>query len=69
MTRYWNARARPDYQVPVPQTWSDIAAKPYKTLPGLAGGMWHSYATSAHDFALDSPVVQSIFDEMTGTTD
>jgi len=68
MTRYWNARVKSGYRVPVPQTWSDIDAKTYKTLPGIAGGMWHSYATSAHDLALDSPVVQRVFDEITGTT-
>ena len=69
MVRYWNARVRPQYQVPVPHTWSDITLKSYKGLPGLNGGMWHAYATTAHDFALDSPVVDAIFTETTGTAD
>lgn len=69
MVRYWNARVHSQYRVPVPQTWSDITLKSYKGLPGLNGGMWHSYATTAHDFALDSPVVDAIFTETTGTSD
>lgn len=67
MVRYWNARAVPEHRVPVPQKWSDITSEAYKGLPGLNGGMWHAYATAAHDFALDSPVVDAIFTETTGT--
>lgn len=67
MVRYWNARVSPEHRVPVPQNWPDIDAKVFKGLPGLNGGMWHAYATTAHDFALDSPVVDAIFTETTGT--
>ena len=69
MVRYWNARVHPQYRVPIPQTWSDITHKPYKGLPGLNGGMWHAYATTAHDFALDKPVVRRLMTEITGTPD
>lgn len=67
MVSFWNARVNPEYRVPVPKDWSDIDFKTYKDLPGIAGGMWHTYASSAHDFALDSPVVDAIFTEATGT--
>tara|TARA_B110000008_G_scaffold42370_1_gene39706 strand:+ start:1946 stop:3241 length:1296 start_codon:yes stop_codon:yes gene_type:complete len=69
MVRFWNARAVPKHRVPVPRNWSDIDAKACKGLPGINGGMWHAYATTAHDFALDSPVVDAIFTETTGTSD
>eukprot|EP00957_Ditylum_brightwellii_P190312 14486815-Ditylum_brightwellii.AAC.1 len=69
MVRYWNARAHQDYRVPVPKNWTDIDYKTYKGLPGIAGGMWHSYATTAHDFILDSPVVMRLMAEITGTPD
>ena len=69
MVRYWNARARPDYRVPVPENWSDIVKKTYGGLPGINSGMWHAYATTAHDFALDSPIVIDLFNEITGTPD
>lgn len=69
MVRYWNARAVPGHRVPVPEHWCDIDAKTFKGLPGIAGGMWHTYASSAHDFALDSSVVDAIFSETTGTPD
>lgn len=69
LVRYWNARVSPDFRVPVPKTWSDITFNSYKRLPGINGGMWHSYATSAHDSALDSPVVIELFNEITGTLD
>ena len=69
MVRCWNARTHPQFHVPVPQNWSDIDYKTYKGLPGIAGGMWHAYATTAHDYALDSPIVADIFNEITGTSD
>lgn len=69
MVRYWNARTVPEHRVPVPQTWADITPEVYKGLPGLNGGMWHAYATTAHDSALNSPVVNAIFTETTGTPD
>lgn len=68
MVRYWNARSKQKYQVEVPESFEDITLKGYKTLPGIAGGMWHAYATSAHDQALDSPVVDAIFTEIVGTS-
>ena len=67
MVRYWNTRAVPECRIPIPTRWRDIDAKACKGLPGIAGGMWHTYASSAHDFALDSPVVDAIFTETTGT--
>jgi len=69
MVRYWNTRVHTEYRVPVPENWSDITKKKYGGLPGIAGGMWHTYASSAHDFAIDSPVVNAIFAETTGTPD
>jgi hypothetical protein len=69
MVRYWNGRVHPQYRVPIPQTWTDITHKPYKGLPGLNGGMWHAYATTAHDFALDCPAVINLMAEITGTPD
>ena len=41
----------------------------YTKLPGMSQGMWHTYATEAHDSALASPVVQEIFEGITGTKD
>ena len=67
MVSYWNARVMSEYQVPVPKEWSDIRFETYKGLPGIAGGMWHTYASSTHDLALDSTVVDAIFTETTGT--
>lgn len=67
MVSYWNARVISEHQVPVPKEWSDIQFKTYKGLPGIAGGMWHTYASSTHDLALDSPVVDAVFTETTGT--
>lgn len=67
MVGYWNARVTPEHRVSVPDKWSDIKNQTYKSLPGIAGGMWHAYATSAHDEALDSDAVQAIFQEITGT--
>ena len=69
MVRYWNARTVPVHRVPETNNWSDIDAKQCKGLPGIAGGMWHTYASSAHDFAIDSQVVDAIFTETTGTSD
>jgi hypothetical protein len=68
MVRSWNGRVKPEYRVPVPRTWSDLLfLKEYKSLPGISGGMWHTYASSAHDTVLDSPVVDKIFSEIAGT--
>ena len=67
MVRYWNTRAVPECRIPIPTRWRDIDAKACKGLPGIAGGMWHTYASSAHYFALDSPVVDALFTETTGT--
>jgi hypothetical protein len=69
MVRYWNARVHTQYRLPSPQNWSDIDAKACKGLPGISGGMWHTYASDAHDFAIDSLVVDAIFTETTGTRD
>lgn len=69
MVRYWNARVHPQFRVPVPQNWSDIDYKTYRGLPGINGGMWHAYATTAHDFAIDSPIVTQLMTEITGTPD
>lgn len=67
MVQYWNTRSKKQFKVDVPESFEDITLKSYKTLPGIAGGMWHAYATSAHDQALDSPVVDAIFTEIVGT--
>lgn len=69
LVRYWNARSVPEHRVPVPTAWTDIDAKTYRGLPGIAGGMWHTYASCAHDAALDSPVIDAIFTETTGSPD
>ncbi len=69
MVRYWNARVHSSHRISVPENWSDIDSKQCKGLPGIAGGMWHTYASSAHDFAIDSLVVDAIFTETTGTPD
>lgn len=69
MVRYWNARVREEHRIPTPQNWSDIDSDQCKGLPGISGGMWHAYASSAHDFAIDSDVVNTIFTETTGTVD
>lgn len=67
MVQYWNARVKPEFRVPIPKQWTDITMRDYKVLPGITGGMWHAYATSAHDAALDSPIIHTIFQEITGT--
>ena len=67
--RYWNARVHSSHRIPVPENWTDIDYKQCKGLPGIVGGMWHTYASSAHDAAIDSPVVDAIFTETTGTPD
>ena len=69
LVSYWNTRTKKEFRVPIPQHWSDINFKTYKGLPGISGGMWHTYASSTHDLALDSPVVDAIFTETTGTPD
>lgn len=67
MVHYWNTRSKKQYHVEIPESFEDITLNGYKTLPGITGGMWHAYATSAHDQALDSPVVDAIFTEIVGT--
>jgi hypothetical protein len=67
MVRYWNARVKAKYRVPVPETWPDINLKDYGGLPGISGGMWHTYASSAHDTAIDTEVIDVLFSEMTDT--
>ena len=66
MVRFWNARVRQEHRVPAPTSSDDLSVATYN-LPGIAGGMWHAYSTRAHDVALDSPIVDQIFTEMTGT--
>ena len=77
MVKYWNSRVKPEFKVPVPQSADDLLQKiklekgnkrKYTKLPGMSQGMWHTYATEAHDSALASPVVQKIFEGITGTT-
>lgn len=67
MVRFWNSRVKPTYRVEVPNTISDIKYKTYKNMPNHGTGMWNAYATSMHDTALDSPVINTIFTEVTGT--
>jgi len=69
MVNYWNFRVKEEYRVPVPLQWSDMNKKVYRQLPGFNSGMWHTYATKAHDAVLDSPVIDSIFTAITGTKD
>jgi len=80
MVKYWNSRVKPEFKVPVPLSADDLLqkikqeakrgnVKKYTKLPGMSQGMWHTYATEAHDSALASPVVQEIFTEITGTKD
>ena len=65
MVRYWNSRSKPEFHVPVPQTSSDLSQKTHN-LPGIARGMWHAYATTAHDAVIDSVVFDRIATEITG---
>ena len=67
MVKYWNARVFPEHRVPVPESFSSLNLKTYGGLPGIRNGMWHAYATSAHDAAIDSPIVMNLFTEITGT--
>ena len=80
MVKYWNSRVKPEFKVHVPLSADDLLqkikheagkgnVKKYTKLPGMSQGMWHTYATEAHDSALASPVVQQIFNEITGTKD
>lgn len=69
MVKYWNARVFPEHRVPVPDSFASLNLKIYGGLPGIRGGMWHSYATEAHDAAIDSPIVMNLFTEITGTPD
>ena len=66
MVRFWNARVHREHRVPAPTSSDDLSVATYN-LPGIAGGMWHAYSTRAHDVALDSPIINQIFTEMTGT--
>ena len=67
LVSYWNTRVKPEYRVPIPNDWNDITYNDYKGLPGISNGMWHCYASTIHDKALDSEVIHSIFTETTGT--
>lgn len=71
MVKYWNARVKEEYRVPAPTSPAYLIAnlQDYTGLPGITGGMWHAYATTAHDSALDSPTIDHIFTEITGTSD
>lgn len=71
MVKYWNARVKAEHRVDAPTSAEDLIAnkKKYTGLPGINGGMWHGYATSVHDSAIDSPAIDQIFTEITGTSD
>ena len=79
MVKYWNNRVKKKFNVPVPISADDLLDNIEKyagtgdhighALPGISGGMWHTYATEAHDSALASPVVGKIFKEITETED
>ena len=71
MVKYWNARVKAEHRVDAPSSAEDLIAnkKNYTGLPGINGGMWHAYATSVHDSAIDSPAIDQIFTEITGTPD
>jgi hypothetical protein len=71
MVKYWNARVKAEHRVDAPTSAEDLIAnkKKYTGLPGINGGMWHAYATSVHDSAIDSPAIDQIFTEITGTPD
>ena len=68
MVRYFNSRVNPEFTVPVPDNSSSLSLKTYK-LPGLAGGMWHAYATLSHDAVVDTEVFQKIATKITGDPD
>lgn len=68
LTRFWNSRVQPKYKVPEPSRWEDFTWDAFKGLPGIAGGMWHAYATTTHDSVLDSPIVDEICTRITGTS-
>lgn len=69
LTRFFNARVYPSHRIPEPTTFEDFTWKTFKGLPGIAGGMWHAYATSTHDSVLDSPVVDEICTRIAGTSE
>lgn len=71
MVKYWNARVKAEHRVDAPTSAEDLIAnkKKYTGLPGINGGMLHVYATSVHDSAIDSPAIDQIFTEITGTSD
>ena len=71
MVKYWNARVKAEHRVDAPTSAEDLIAnkKKYTGMPGINGGMWHAYATSVHDSAIDSPAIDQIFTEITGTPD
>ena len=69
MVRYFNARVKEEFRVPVPESPEDLNLKTYGSLPGIRGGMMHTYASSAHDRVADTAVIRHLFEEMTGTKD
>ena len=69
MVKGWNSRVKKKYRVNAPISIDDMITNfaKYKGLPGITGGMWHTYATNVHDAALDSPIIDTIFTDITGT--
>lgn len=65
MVRYFNSRTKTQFNVPVPEKSSRLSKTTYN-LPGIAGGMWHAYATSSHDAVVDTKVFQKIATKITG---
>jgi len=65
MVRYFNSRTKPEFHVPVSENSSTLSQTTYN-LPGIAGGMWHAYATSSHDAVVDTGVFQKIATKITG---
>ena len=70
MVKGWNSRVKKKYRVNAPISPDEMITNfaQYKGLPGITGGMWHTYATKVHDAALDSPIIDSIFTDITGTS-
>lgn len=69
MTRYWNARSKPQFHVPVVSSFEDISLKTHGQLPGITNGMMHTYSSETHDQAYENPTIQRLMACMTGTED
>jgi hypothetical protein len=69
LTRCFNPRVLSNFKVPKPSRWEDFNWNDFKGLPGITGGMWHSYATTTHDSVLDSPIIGDICTRIAGTSD